>query len=460
MGHDAPHEQQDGGKAAHPFGLPSLRCLLPEGHGVPVREKYGEKAGEMPQHCLTCPQPDGTRLSMDPVEAQYEAYPYPARDPADEARRLVTGSPSDPLEIDHFGYGGARDWSQPFRVLIAGGGTGDALVMLAQRCRDAGVPVAITYLDLSISSRKIAEARIAARKLSGVEFITGSLLEAAELGSFDYIDCCGVLHHLPDPQAGFDALAAALAPGGVLGAMVYAPLGRSGVYPLQAALATLTAHMTPQDKVATAKQVLATLPESHPFSRNMILGDHQRSDAGLYDLLLHARDMPFTADAVMKAVETSGLRFAGFVPPSLYDPATWAGGTAIPDSLDAAQRAALAEQLCGAIKTHVFYAVNGPVREAKPRPEAVPRLRTVQPGVLAQQAASGKAIMLKRDGTEIRLRLPRQAAPILRLLDGRRPLGAVAQAARLDWLAFSSLYRPVHDALTGHGLLFYSIRFA
>ena len=29
------------------------------------------------------------------VRDQYEAYPYPARDPRDEAKRLITGSPSD-----------------------------------------------------------------------------------------------------------------------------------------------------------------------------------------------------------------------------------------------------------------------------------------------------------------------------------------------------------------------------
>ena len=28
------------------------------------------------------------------LAAQYEAYPYPARDPRDEAKRLIIGSPS------------------------------------------------------------------------------------------------------------------------------------------------------------------------------------------------------------------------------------------------------------------------------------------------------------------------------------------------------------------------------
>ena len=36
------------------------------------------------------------------LAAQYESYPYPARDPSDEARRLVVGSPSHLREIDHW----------------------------------------------------------------------------------------------------------------------------------------------------------------------------------------------------------------------------------------------------------------------------------------------------------------------------------------------------------------------
>lgn len=42
---------------------------------------------------------------MSAVSEQYEAYPYPERDPADERRRLITGSPSHPLEMDHFLWG-------------------------------------------------------------------------------------------------------------------------------------------------------------------------------------------------------------------------------------------------------------------------------------------------------------------------------------------------------------------
>ena len=168
----------------------------------------------------------------DPVRDQYEAYPYPARDPRDEARRLITGSPSNLPEINHYLFTGRRDFTRPFRALVAGGGTGDATVMLAQQLADAGSASEVVHFDLSTASRAVAEARIDARGLRNVRFVTGEIeaLPDLGLGAFDYVDCCGVLHHLEDPAAGLRALAAVLAEGGGIGLMVYGEYGRSGLY--------------------------------------------------------------------------------------------------------------------------------------------------------------------------------------------------------------------------------------
>ena len=43
---------------------------------------------------------------MNDVINQYDAYPYPERKPEDERKRLIVGSPSHPLEIDHFCFKG------------------------------------------------------------------------------------------------------------------------------------------------------------------------------------------------------------------------------------------------------------------------------------------------------------------------------------------------------------------
>ena len=60
-------------------------------------------------------------MTDDPVAAQYEAYPYPHRDPKDERTRLVTGSPSQLDELAHYLFRGRLD-VRGFRALVAGGG--------------------------------------------------------------------------------------------------------------------------------------------------------------------------------------------------------------------------------------------------------------------------------------------------------------------------------------------------
>jgi SAM-dependent methyltransferase len=90
---------------------------------------------------------------------QYETYPYPARDPKEEAKRLIIGSPSHLREIDYWVFGAARPASQPLRALIAGGGTGDGTIMLATHMARANRPGRVTYLDRSEAALRIARAR-------------------------------------------------------------------------------------------------------------------------------------------------------------------------------------------------------------------------------------------------------------------------------------------------------------
>ena len=129
---------------------------------------------------------------------------YAARDPRDEAIRLITGTPSHILEINHYLFSGRLNFIRPFRALVAGGGTGDACIMLAQQLVDRRCPGEVVYLDLSTASRQVCEARAKARGLRNIQFLTGSLLDlpSMKIGQFDYIDCTGVLHHLVDPRTG------------------------------------------------------------------------------------------------------------------------------------------------------------------------------------------------------------------------------------------------------------------
>ena len=400
-------------------------------------------------------------MSDPALAAQYEAYPYPARDPRDEKKRLITGSPSRLAEIDHYLFQGRLDLGRPFRALIAGGGTGDATVMLAQQFKDAGATQAeVVYLDLSRASRAIAEARIAARGLTNVRFETGSLLElrGLGLGPFDYIDCCGVLHHLKDPDAGLAALTAALQPEGGLGVMVYAPFGRSGVYELQDALRCLGEGMALPERVSLTKRLLTGLPETNRLKRNPFLRDHRRSDAELVDLLLHPRDRAYSVPAFLALVEGAGLHLASFIEPLRYEPA---GLTADAElrrrfaTLDQATRAALAEQLAGNHSRHIAYLSRRGHSVARIEgPESVPVLIELEAEALANTVLKDLTVKGDFDGLPFRLPLPRLAPLILRQVDGRRSLGEIhailsETESALAWDDFLVAFRALLTALGG-----------
>ena len=392
---------------------------------------------------------------MGDVRDQYEAFPYPERDPRDEAKRLIEGSPSRPIEMDHCLWGGQRDWSECLRILVAGGGTGDALVQLAQSLHSAGKPYQITYLDLSTASRKIAEARINARNLPNVRFETGSLLDAESYGTFDYIDCCGVLHHLPDPEAGLRALHRAVAPGGGLGFMVYAPYGRSGVYPLQAAFNRLYGHLPPKSRLKHAKATFEKLPSAHPLKRNVTVGDHNQSDAGFYDLLIHSQDQAFCISDWIGALERSGWSHADFAKPGLYDLARLA---AVPSDMDAITQMTTAEELRGTLKTHVGYARRADERAPihPDLPARFPHLGGATAAQMAKAVAASKLPKLRVGTNEVEITLPPKTAGLIAMIDGKTSVSEIIGRARLSQDEGLRLWEKVDTALVPWGLLHYS----
>ncbi len=395
---------------------------------------------------------------MSTVQDQYDAYPYPERDPAEEKTRLITGSPSHPVEIDHFLFAGQRDWSHPFRALVAGGGTGDALIQMAQILASAGKPYEITYLDLSTSTRKIAEERARVRGLENIRFETGSLLNAADYGQFDYIDCCGVLHHLPHPQEGFNALAKAVTPEGGIGLMVYAPYGRSGVYPLQEAFGTLLKG-SPKERLKIARQIYRKLPDAHPFKVNSVVGDHEQGDAGFYDLLLHSQDRPYTIRELLHTLDEAGLAMTGSPQAFAYDPTPFLPDRRLLAGLDEVTRMELAEKLRGTIKAHVIYAVpsgRAADRVATPSPKLVPHFKGGNAARIAQAVARKGVLPVNMNGERLEIPVSGAVVSILRHVDGRKTLAEIAALERLDPVGFGALWNGFSADLARHGLLYYS----
>ena len=384
-------------------------------------------------------EPDPLR-DMDRADeelaAQYEAYPYPARDPREEGKRLVIGSPSHLREIDHWVFGAARPQDVPLRALVAGCGTGDGAIMLAQQLARAGRPGHVRCIDRSGRALEIARSRAEARGLANISFQRASLLDlpALGLGLFDYIDCCGVLHHLPDPDRSLADLCRLLAPGGGIGLMVYAPHGRTGVYMLQDALALLAPSVeAPPARLDIAKRVMRHLPRTAWLQANSNFGDHlSGGDAGLYDLLLNPRDRAYDIPAFHRLLDGAGLEVAALMEPARYEP-----GLLLPDArlrarietLATRERAAVAEALAGNMNTHIAYAVRAggvPPPLDPLTPGAIPIAREIPAAELAARIGPDGSLPHQFGQLAVRIPLPPLAAGLLGLVDGERPVADIA----------------------------------
>ncbi len=215
--------------------------------------------------------------------------------------------------------------AEPYRedrsVLVAGCGTIQA-AHYALRWPRAQV------IGIDVSANSIAFTQELKRKhaLDNLEVRELPMERAAELGrTFKHVVCTGVLHHLPDPDAGLRALRDVLEPTGAVNLMVYAPYGRAGVYMLQDYCRRLGIGRTDveiQDLAATLK----ALPQDHPIASLLRNSPDFANTAGLADALLHPQDRSYSVPQLMDFLGRADLAFGRWVRQAPYLP--WCGALA------------------------------------------------------------------------------------------------------------------------------------
>jgi SAM-dependent methyltransferase len=199
--------------------------------------------------------------------------------------------------------------------LIAGCGTSQA-AKHALRWPEARV----TGVDFSATSVGKTEELKQKYGLDNLQVHQLPLTEVGELGAtFDQIVCTGVLHHLPDPDAGLMALREVLAPGGVMHLMLYAPYGRIGVYMLQDFCRRLGVEAT-DDGIRELVSALGALPSGHPLVTLLRETPDFRNEAALADALLHPQDRAYSVPELFAFLERCGLRFGRWVKQAPYSP--------------------------------------------------------------------------------------------------------------------------------------------
>lgn len=326
------------------------------------------------------------------------------------------------------------------RILVAGCGTTQA-ARHALRWPNAQV----TGIDLSGEGIGFHERMKAKYGLANLEVRQLPLERAGELGeTFDEIVCTGVLHHLADPDAGLRALRAALAPGGALQLMVYAPYGRAGVYMIQDYCRRLGVEPTAVE-VRDLITSLRALPPDHSLVPLLRKAPDLLTREGLADTLLNPLDRAYSVPQLLELLEVCGLRFGRWQRQAPY--LARCGGPAATPHGPRLARLALADQYAalelfrGVMVRHTAVAYRD---DAPASLDAVDFAGDVWPAytpvrlpdtiaVRENLPPGASAVLINRTHTFTDLYLPISAKQeqLFAAIDGRRSIADIAKSASL-----------------------------
>ena len=246
------------------------------------------------------------------VRAFYERYPYPRPVESLEKYRRSWQDPAR-KRADYHLFWPDMAYRENYSILIAGCGTSQA-AKHAMRWPKAQV----TGIDFSATSVRCTEDLKRKYHLANLEARQLPIEKVNELGmDFDQIVCTGVLHHLPDPDAGLTALRGVLKPRGTMHIMVYAPYGRTGIYMLQEYCRRVGISAT-DEGIRDLILSLRALPPGHPLENLLRDSPDFRHEAGLADALLHPQDRAYTVSEVFDFIERAGLNFGRWIKQAPY----------------------------------------------------------------------------------------------------------------------------------------------
>jgi hypothetical protein len=260
------------------------------------------------------------------MHAQYGAWPYP-RVP------LLASLPSThPFELgvdwlwDRSGSGEAP--ARP-RIWIAGCGTFQPYALAVANPR-----AEIVATDLSEPSLTIARRRCLVHGQRHVRFAPVDLDDETTWpeGTFDLIECYGVLMNLADPAATLRRLRQRLTKHGVLRLMVYPHWSRARVFQLQRVAKLLGFTAADRSHPSRFRTFVKRLPKAHPLRYAFTSYHDSRNDAGVVDAFLHGGDRGFTAFQLGELLHGAGLE------PAFWFHRPWARPDAMAERLEFGER--------------------------------------------------------------------------------------------------------------------------
>ena len=239
------------------------------------------------------------------VQTQYEQHPYP--------RWVNVSFPFESRTIPNIASDlslKARDLNSSndnnIDVLIAGCGTGQQSIEAALKYTNCEV----LAIDLSLSSLAYAKRKTHELGISNIEYINTDILHLAELDrKFDVLECCGVLHHMDNPMAGWEVISDCLKIGGLMKIGLYSALARQHIAKMRDEISNF-GLINDDHGMKKFRDFLVHSDKSH--HRKLFNAPDFYSASTFFDLLFHTQEHHFSIPEISNCLDKLGLVFCGF----------------------------------------------------------------------------------------------------------------------------------------------------
>ena len=239
------------------------------------------------------------------VREQYEENPYP--------RWVNLGLPLKSMSISNLVdqiklelYDEKIEEVERPDILIAGCGTGQQAIDTATRFKYSNV----LAIDLSLSSLAYAKRKTDELNIENIKYMQADVMDTSKLiRNFDIIECVGVLHHMDNPMAGWQALTDCLKPGGLMRIGLYSEIARQHIVEIRHEISQ-TGVGSNKTEMKSFRDILLKSDKDH--HRLVTTSEDFYCMSTLKDLLFHAKEHRFTIPQLKDILDNLDLKFCGF----------------------------------------------------------------------------------------------------------------------------------------------------
>ncbi|MDA7648248.1 tetratricopeptide repeat protein [Alphaproteobacteria bacterium] len=279
---------------------PALETIYTRQFLEPMREN--KLKSEMPTLCMS---KDNVSIK---VRMQYEENPYPRWVNASLSWEKI--SIKDFISINHLKVlNHTISTVKAPKILIAGCGTGQHSIETASMFKNS----LVTAIDLSLSSLAYAKRKTQEFDIQNIKYIHCDILNTEALGQkFDIVESVGVLHHMGQPVAGWEALTSCLRTGGLMRIGLYSKLARHHLKKAQRANKN-SQKIRQNGLISSIKSMRAKIISSEKSGGTPMLDSADFYTVSMFrDLVMHVQEHQFTIPLIKDNLAKLGLKFIGF----------------------------------------------------------------------------------------------------------------------------------------------------